>query len=181
MNTFSTSHLVLLLISLFPYQIFCTDLSRLKGIDLITKACQQTKFRTLCIAALTSDIESKSTKDLQGLAKISLKIALSNASETHHYISELVSRTKDKHTQKCLHDCSKNYKQAAQQIEDSMKALNSKGYENVKTWVSGAMSNAESCQDGFHSKNGYKCPISMMNKFFSQLCSISLSITNLFD
>ncbi|XP_031252488.1 pectinesterase inhibitor-like [Pistacia vera] len=179
MNPSSISHFVLLVISLLPNQILCRDQS-LEGIDLITKTCEHTRFRTLCIAALTSDTESKST-NLHGLAEISLKIALSNASETHDYISELAGKTKDKYMQQCLEDCSENYRQAALQIEDSMKALSSKGYENVKTWVSGAMSNAESCQEGFHGKRGYKCPFSMMNKFFSQLCSISLSITNLFD
>lgn len=179
MNTFSIPHFVLLVITFMPLQILCKDQS-LKGIDLITKTCENSRFRTLCIAALTSDSESKSA-NLQDLAKISLKLALSNASETNHYISELVGKTKDAYMQQCLQDCSKNYKQAAEQITDSMKALSSKGFEKVKTWVNGAMSNAESCQDGFHKKKGYKCPISPMNKFFSQLCSISLSITNLFD
>lgn len=162
----------LLVISLLPCKN--TEASN----DLITTSCEKTMYKELCTASLRSDKDS-SGSDLQGLGKISLKITLANANEIHGYISELLKKDGKPFLQQCLKDCSKNLQDAILEIKDSIAAIDSRSYSDVNTWVSAAMSYEESCEDGFKEKPGFKSPLTQMNAKFSQLCSISLTISNL--
>ncbi|RVW97864.1 hypothetical protein CK203_021174 [Vitis vinifera] len=67
---------------------------------------------------------------------------------------------------------------ALDRIEDSLKALESKGYNDVNTWVTAAMADAESCEEGFLDRPGHKSPLTGRSTIFNQLCSTALTITN---
>ncbi|KAG7968450.1 hypothetical protein I3843_08G155400 [Carya illinoinensis] len=53
----------------------------------------------------------------------------------------------------------------------------SKKYSDVLTWVSAAMTNSGSCEDGLK-EMGKASPILSLSTTFSQLCSIVLALTN---
>ncbi|KAJ9185953.1 hypothetical protein P3X46_005521 [Hevea brasiliensis] len=148
--------------------------------DLVTKTCDQTLYKDLCNSALASAPESEVT-DVQSLAKFALKMTSLNAVEIHKRISLLFNTSSDEFIKQCLTDCSEIYTDATDQLEDSMVALDFKSYNDVNTWVTAAMTDAQSCEDGFNEKSGIVSPLSDINKKFTQLCSISLAITNLLD
>ncbi|TYJ96705.1 UBN2 domain-containing protein [Cucumis melo var. makuwa] len=67
------------------------------------------------------------------------------------------------------------------QIEDSVTALEFKAYNDVKTFVSAAMSDAATCDMGFKEKQGYQSPITQMTTVFDQIFNIILAINQLLD
>ncbi|KAF2309922.1 hypothetical protein GH714_005649 [Hevea brasiliensis] len=85
----------------------------------------------------------------------------------------------DEFIQQCLSDCPEIYQDAIDQLKDSIVALDSKAFNDVNTWVTAAMTDVESCEDGFKEKPEIAPPLTDMDKRFSQLCSASSAITNL--
>ncbi|KAJ7977908.1 putative Pectinesterase inhibitor [Quillaja saponaria] len=147
--------------------------------DLIIQVCSRALQKDMCKNILESDPESKGA-DIHGLDKIALKTALTNATNINNQINQLLNKESDVSDPKVeqgLSDCSKNYQDAIDQLEDSLAAIDSKGYNDVNTWVTAAIADAESCEQGFKDQK-VKSPITPMNTLFSQLCNISLAITN---
>ncbi|EXB56094.1 Putative invertase inhibitor [Morus notabilis] len=142
--------------------------------DLISQTCGQTRFKDLCEKTLRGDPGSKSA-DIHGLAKIALKATSTNAKVVQSQISKLQKSTTDKYTLQALKDCAENYEGASEQLSDSLTVIESKHYADVNTWVTAAMSDSDSCEDGF--KPGTSKLTALNNNFF-QLCSNVLAIVN---
>ncbi|KAJ9174945.1 hypothetical protein P3X46_013538 [Hevea brasiliensis] len=145
--------------------------------DLITQTCDKTLYKDLCISTLGST----NVKDMQSLAELVLNITSSNGSETQKLIAEILNKSSNNNNfmKIYLRDCSEAYQNAVDQLNKSMAALKSKAFNDLNTWVTAAMSNAESCENGFKENPGTVSPFTNSNKKFSQLCSITLTITNL--
>ncbi|KAF8401431.1 hypothetical protein HHK36_012370 [Tetracentron sinense] len=99
--------------------------------------------------------------------------------DTSQHINQFLETETDPYVQQCLNDCSENYLDAIEQIDDSLAALDSKGYNDVNTWVTAAMSDAESCEQGFKDGASHVSVLHDKNAIFGQLCSNALAITNL--
>uniref|UniRef100_A0A5B6YJ25 Putative pectinesterase inhibitor-like n=1 Tax=Davidia involucrata TaxID=16924 RepID=A0A5B6YJ25_DAVIN len=177
MNSVSSSFFVLLVIlTLWPLQVYAAD--ETNGNDLINKACERALFKDFCKSSLQSSPESKHAS-LNDLAKISLNLALSQGNAVHNHVKDLLSTTTpEPKLKQCLEDCSNNFEEAVDQLEDSIAALGSKGYSDVNTWVTAAMSDAESCQNGFQDQQIHNSPLTEKSTTFSKLCSNVLAITN---
>lgn len=165
----------ILLLTIWPTQIF--SLNQTHGPDLIIETCKKALYRDVCISSLKLAPYDPPT-NVHDLAVIALKLAVSNATEISHHISELLNSTSDSVVEECLTDCYDNYLDAVDQLDDSIAALDSKGYSDVNTWVTAAMSDAESCEEGFREQAGHASPITSRNKTFNQLCSNVLAIVN---
>lgn len=149
----------------------------LAGNDLVAKTCSSTPYNDLCKAILQSSPKSNGA-DLYGLAHILMDIAAENVTNIYDSINQLQNDSNiDSFMDECLTDCLESYQDAIDQIEDSVTALEFKAYNDVKTWVSAAMSDAASCDMGFKDRPGYKNPIAPMTTTFDQICSIILAIT----
>ncbi|KAF5740019.1 pectinesterase inhibitor-like [Tripterygium wilfordii] len=148
--------------------------------DLITQACDRTLYTNVCKAILESDPESKGS-DFQGFGKIALQLAKSNASEIIGQILDLAPTTTNEFERQCLRDCSEGYQEAIDQIKDSIEALQSKRYNDANTWITAAMTAAQSCEEGFLEQPGHDSPLTERNQLFGQICSIGLTITNLLN
>ncbi|KAL4636859.1 hypothetical protein ACB092_03G038300 [Castanea dentata] len=92
-------------------------------------------------------------------------------------IDQACGSAKDKGLKQALTNCAENYGDAIDQIQSSTAALGSKKYNDVKTWVSAAMNNAASCEQGFQDQSA-KSPIASSSTTFTQLSSNVLAITN---
>ncbi|WKA02752.1 hypothetical protein VitviT2T_020906 [Vitis vinifera] len=187
MNTISGVFFILIL-AFWPHQILAQEDQDLGliipnqksslGEELIAQVCDHAIYKDLCISSLQSVPESKDA-DLFELTTIALKLAATNATEIKKYVQKLLNKShSDRYTHQCLADCSENYEDALDRIEDSLKALESKGYNDVNTWVTAAMADAESCEEGFLDRPGHKSPLTGRSTIFNQLCSIALTITN---
>ncbi|XP_058083890.1 pectinesterase inhibitor-like [Magnolia sinica] len=146
--------------------------------ELIQNTCKQTLYNDLCVSSLTSDPAS-STADLPSLAIIALKLAYASALNMEKVIEDQSKVTTDPFMQQCLSDCTENFLDAIDQVEDSISALDSKGYSDVNTWVTAAMADSESCEEEFKDQPGYQSPFTAQNEEFQKLCSNALAITNL--
>ncbi|XP_077226937.1 putative invertase inhibitor [Tasmannia lanceolata] len=171
-------HPFLLLILLFTLSIPPNIIATKPGKDLIHETCKHTLYYDTCVASLQSSSESQ-TADLQGLASIALHAAADSAIETSNHIALLLNNTTDSFIQQCLSDCSENYLDAIDQIEDSIAALDSKGYNDVNVWVTAAMSDSDTCEEGFKEQPGYKSMLTDNSAEFYKLCSNALAITKL--
>ena len=168
MNPISSLVFVLLL-TVFPTQIFCQN--------LIAQACGYTSYKPLCLSTLQSDSEAKSAKDLLTIAKVALKHAGTKAQAVNAEVKKQQGSATDEGLKQALSDCAENYGDAIDQIQSSTTALGSKKYNDVNTWVSAAMNDADSCNQGFQDQS-VKSPMSTSNTKFTQLSSNVLAITN---
>ncbi|PON42638.1 Pectinesterase inhibitor domain containing protein [Parasponia andersonii] len=142
--------------------------------DLITQTCSKTLYKDLCEKTLRADPGSKGAK-VEGLAKIALKAAASNAKTIQSQIASLLKTTSDKQVKEALEDCSDNYDGASEQLSDSLGALEAKRYADVNVWVTAAMTDGDSCEEGFESGTS---PLTQANTNFGHLTSNVLAITN---
>ncbi|XP_041018492.1 pectinesterase inhibitor 12-like [Juglans microcarpa x Juglans regia] len=145
--------------------------------DLIPIACDHTLHKDLCINNLESDPESMEAVDVHGLTTVAVKQAALNATNIRNYITKLDEETSDEVVHQCLSDCFQNYEDAIDQLDDCLNALQSKRYEDVVTWVTAAMNDALTCDEGFKD-HGRQSPLANLRNLFDPLCSIVLSLTN---
>lgn len=85
---------------------------------------------------------------------------------------------------RCLRDCEEEFSEAIENLQDSKEALANGDCDKVDTLVSAAMSDAETCEDGFkdlqQSEDNYSTSaLTQRNRHFSELCSNALAITKL--
>ncbi|GMN43955.1 hypothetical protein TIFTF001_013148 [Ficus carica] len=143
--------------------------------DLISQTCAPTRFNDLCEKTLRAHPGSKSA-NIKGLAKIALKATSTNAKRIKSQIVSLQKSTTDKSILQALKDCAENYDDASQQLANSITAFASKRYADVNQWVSAAMSDSDSCEEGF--KTGTS-KLTAANKNFFELSSNVLALTKL--
>ncbi|XP_059440694.1 pectinesterase inhibitor-like [Corylus avellana] len=169
MNTISCSKVFLvLLVTLLPNQILADQ-------KLISSACNLTLYKQLCTQTLQNDPDGSKATSFEVLSKVALKHATSTATQIH---DKVISLLKGSSSDKALKDCKENYEDALDQLGRSTTALASKRYNDVNTWVSAAMSDADSCDGGFSDVGTAKNPLGSQGTTFSNLCSIVLAITN---
>ncbi|XAR58415.1 Pectinesterase [Bertholletia excelsa] len=145
------------------------------GSPLIEKACNGSQYKDLCISTLNSDQGSKTT-DLKGLAFISLKNAVKNASDTAVKIKKLLSgKGPGPSVDDGLLSCEKEYNDIVDQIDDSINALVSGAFDDVNNWLEAALADIETCDENLGDK---VVDITHRNEILRQLCSNCLSIVN---
>lgn len=151
--------------------------------DLVSATCKKTLYFQLCLSSLRSDPKSQ-TSDLRGLASIALNLTIANGVSTLSYISNLKSEASYNGSQSVssyLSDCRDVYSDAIQNLQDSVQALNDKSYDTLQSLVSAAMTDSETCEDGFKEMKGLSSPLTEQNQYFSRLCSNFLAINTLLD
>ncbi|XP_062110141.1 pectinesterase inhibitor 7-like [Humulus lupulus] len=135
------------------------------GSDFIRKSCSTTLYPDLCFSSL-SRYASTVGKDPAHLARAAVSLSLSKTKHMAAYVSN-VSRladygaTADPRATAALHDCFSNFGDAVDEIRGSLKQMrhiNAGGgggelfrfqMSNVQTWMSAALTDQETCTDGF--------------------------------
>ncbi|PIA44331.1 hypothetical protein AQUCO_01700138v1 [Aquilegia coerulea] len=166
---------LILSISIRPHQVIAKNATA-PG-DLISKTCQNAVNEELCVQTLRADPNSKQA-DASGLAKIAIKLALANATAISDQVKKLLATTTGHYEKTRLTDCNENYATAIDQLEDSLAAINSNGINDATTWVQAAMTDSETCEDGFEEEPGHKSMLSDKSTLFQQLCGNALAILN---
>ncbi|KAM7254411.1 hypothetical protein ACFE04_003791 [Oxalis oulophora] len=166
--------LCFVLIAVFPNESLADQ-----NPDLITKTCDPILYKELCNSILRSKPESAKA-DLHGLAKIMLQAAKDNAWKVQEHIVALTKApSNDTLIKMCLKEFAGNIADGITQIEECMKALDGKRYNDVKTWISAAMTNIDTCGDGFDVKPVYDRTLTEATAKYTQVLSVQLGITNL--
>ena len=159
---------ILCMISVVPRQIVA---------DVVEGACQLSKDTDFCVSSLRSDPASQHA-DLRGLASIAIKLARKNATGLMDQIAVLANNetaNADPAAQQGLFDCSDNYLDAAEQLENSLGALseNSAHDVDVGNWVKAAVADAKSCEDALQ---GLKTEVAHQNRVFIALAKNAYAI-----
>ncbi|XP_020225840.1 putative invertase inhibitor [Cajanus cajan] len=157
--------------------------------DLVTATCKHTLHFQVCISSLRSVPGSSKTSDLKVLAEIALNLTTTYAADTLSYVYQLQSSSasngsNNNYVSRCLSDCVEEYSEAIENLHHSKHALANGDCDRVDTLVSAAMSDAETCEDGFKDMQSEdseysNSPLTERNRYFSQLCSNALAISKL--
>ncbi|KAF3485606.1 hypothetical protein F2Q69_00054582 [Brassica cretica] len=123
--------------------------------DFIRMSCNTTLYPDLCVSSL-SNFSSSVNNDPALLARAAISVTLSKALELGSYLSNVTALLKTA----VFHDCFENLKVAVDEMRGSMKqmrhlvstgSLESFRFQmsNVQTWLSAALTDEETCTDGF--------------------------------
>ncbi|KAJ4727713.1 putative Pectinesterase inhibitor [Melia azedarach] len=180
-----------LILVLPPVLCFCLALQPLatNGADetpannvtniLLKKVCDSSEDKNLCYSTFNANPDSQNS-DLTGLAMIGLKIASKNATQIVEYINKRMNENNlDPMLQQGLTDCSDEYLDAAEQLDDSVAALLADAFKDLKTWVNAAIADAVSCQEAFERRPGIEPVIDFNNGIFLKLCNNILIVNKL--
>ncbi|XVF80609.1 hypothetical protein PTKIN_Ptkin15bG0087300 [Pterospermum kingtungense] len=167
------------------FSLYCLSFLSLVNAEgnntLIAESCEKTKYKDLCISSLETEHASQDA-DLPAIAFISIKVASNKGSDTSVYVKKTLDSTKlEPSVEQNFEDCSENYISALQQLDDSVASMVSKGYDDVITWLEGAITDAMSCETGVKQKMGQELELFNKTTEFRQLCSNALDLVNLLD
>ncbi|CAK9146596.1 unnamed protein product [Ilex paraguariensis] len=128
--------------------------------NFIRTSCEITLYPDLCYTSL-SGYANAVQQDPARLARIAISVSLSKAKHMAAYVSNL-SRKADygapPRAAAALHDCFTVFGDAVDQIRGSLKQMRRLGgsgdslrfqMSNVQTWMSAALTNEDTCTDGF--------------------------------
>ncbi|KAF8398969.1 hypothetical protein HHK36_014834 [Tetracentron sinense] len=130
-----------------------------EAVDFIRTSCGATLYPELCYTSLSRYANAVQQSPAQ-LARIAVAVSLSKARRMASYVSNLsrqIENGAEPRATAALHDCFDTFGDAVDQIRNSlmqMRHLNpgeSFGFQmsNVQTWMSAALTNEDTCTDGF--------------------------------
>ncbi|KAJ6431688.1 PLANT INVERTASE/PECTIN METHYLESTERASE INHIBITOR SUPERFAMILY PROTEIN [Salix viminalis] len=133
------------------------------GTDYIRSGCGATLYPEICYASL-SRYASAVQNSPRRLARVAIGVSLSRARRMANYLSNLSRQSDfgaDNRAASALHDCFSNLGDAVDEIHGSLKQMRQVGaagpstesflfqMSNVQTWMSAALTDEETCTDGF--------------------------------
>ncbi|XVE85443.1 hypothetical protein DITRI_Ditri17bG0091500 [Diplodiscus trichospermus] len=134
--------------------------------DFIRTSCSATLYPDLCFTSL-SGYSNAIQQDPARLARVAIGVSLSKARHLAVYVSNLSREADygaDPRASAALHDCFSNMGDAVEEIRGSLKQMRgvvAPGSEsfrfqmgNVQTWMSAALTDEETCTDGFEDVAG---------------------------
>lgn len=129
------------------------------ALDLIKSECRATRYPALCLQCLSN--YSTTVQNQRQLAQAALSVSLSRAQSVASFISKLARMRGMRRVEyAALKDCVTTVGSSVDQLSRSMKELEGlhervAGQDfdwhvsNVKTWVSAALTNENTCVEGF--------------------------------
>lgn len=179
MDSLLPSFLLLLLIAFFfnPTTAFptTTPSTTTAPFAFIRSSCNTTLYPDLCYTSLSRYANAVHLDPAQ-LARIAIGVTLVRARHATAFFTNMTQRADygpDPRATSALHDCSSTFHDAVDQIRKSLKQMNqlASGAEsssssteavrfelsNVQTWMSAALTNEDTCTDGF--QDVADCPV----------------------
>ncbi|KAJ4846834.1 hypothetical protein Tsubulata_004631 [Turnera subulata] len=152
--------------------------------NLINQTCKEcadeyTVGYAYCSSSLGAVPVSHMT-NLQGLALISMELALENATYTSSSIKNLLADGSfDSFSLDCLQDCLELYSDAVLTLIDGVAAFLKGRYDFAEVMVGAVMDASTKCEEGFMVKGGEVSPLTRENYDLFALCDIALCIINI--
>ncbi|KAJ1404452.1 Pectinesterase inhibitor domain [Sesbania bispinosa] len=131
--------------------------------EFIRTSCNTTLYPDVCYTSLFRYANAVQQNPGQ-LARVAISVSLSKVHRTASYISNLTRETDyggNSRATQALHDCFSNLGDAVDEIRGSLKQMRQIGaagagassflfqMSNVQTWMSAALTDEETCTDGF--------------------------------
>lgn len=144
--------------------IFTVGYPTTNDTDYIRTSCSATLYPDICYNSLSGYSSAVQNNPAQ-LARVAIGVCLSRARHMASYVSKLSGQTdygSDRRAAAALHDCYANFGDAVDQIRGSLNQMRHLGeggsgggeslrfqMSNVQTWMSAALTNEDTCTDGF--------------------------------
>ncbi|XP_022730993.1 pectinesterase inhibitor 3-like [Durio zibethinus] len=126
--------------------------------DLIRSSCIHASYPSLCLRTLSSYSGPANTPC--ELAQAAVKVSLSCAQKVSNYLTTSVTG-KSKRERVALNDCVEQISESVDELSKTLgelKHLRGETFEfqmsNAQTWVSAALTNEDTCLDGFEGVDG---------------------------
>ncbi|XP_061344958.1 21 kDa protein-like [Gastrolobium bilobum] len=131
--------------------------------DFIRTSCNTTLYPDVCYTSLSRYANAVQQNPGQ-LARVAISVSLSKVHRTASYVSNLTREADyggNSRAALALHDCFSNLDDAVDEIRGSLKQMRQIGaagtgagsflfqMSNVQTWMSAALTDEETCTDGF--------------------------------
>ncbi|KAL5698592.1 pectinesterase [Ranunculus cassubicifolius] len=125
--------------------------------ESIKAVCSVTQYPESCLASLSSSVNGSTKLNPEQLIKLSMDIALQELSKLSVVPDTLISRTTDPYTKKALVNCKYLFQDSVDQLNASIASmdvgsvnllLSATKIDDLKTWISTAITNQETCLDG---------------------------------
>ncbi|XP_022146319.1 21 kDa protein-like [Momordica charantia] len=129
--------------------------------EFIRSSCLITLYPDVCYTSL-SRYANAIQQDPASLTRVAITISLANARRMAGYVSNLSHAGDygaDRRAASALHDCFENFDDAVDEIRGSLKQMRQINdvdapsfrfqMSNVQTWMSAALTDQETCTDGF--------------------------------
>ncbi|XVE88552.1 hypothetical protein DITRI_Ditri19aG0078200 [Diplodiscus trichospermus] len=126
--------------------------------------CSVTQYPSSCFSSISS-IASSNTTDPELLFKLSLKVAIDELYRLSQYSSELQAETNNTQAKSALGVCGSVFEDALDRLNDSAsslevgkgeKLLSASKIDDLKTWLSTAITDQETCLDALEELNTTK-------------------------
>ncbi|XP_047330305.1 pectinesterase inhibitor 9 [Impatiens glandulifera] len=164
--------------------------------DFIRTSCNDTLYPDVCYTSLAGYANAVQ-QDAAALVTIALTVTLSNAHQMSIYTLNLTRSpdyVSDRRSTAALRDCVSLFKDAVCQVRDSIKQMKELGQtgggasfesvrfglSNVQTWMSSALTNEDTCIDGFNevADVGLKMDVCDRSTNVIQVTSNALALVN---
>ncbi|KVH97678.1 Pectinesterase inhibitor [Cynara cardunculus var. scolymus] len=162
--------------------------------DFIRTSCRTTLYPQLCYTSLSS-YSNAVQQDPGRLARVAIGVTLSKATHMAKYVSN-ISRNADydgsPRVAAAVHDCFSVFGDAVDEIRGSLRQMRRLGgsgeslrfqLSNVQTWMSAALTNEETCTDGFEDvadDGGVKAEVCDRAVKVKEVTSNALALVNSF-
>ncbi|OMO80894.1 Pectinesterase inhibitor [Corchorus olitorius] len=162
--------------------------------DYIVASCKVTRYPALCVECL-SGYASVIQRNEKHLAETALSVSLSRAQSAAAFVSKMTQvRGIKPREREAVKDCIENMGDSVDRLSQSVKELSHMGraingndfmfhMSNVQTWVSAALTDQNTCLDGFasHAMDGnIKAAIRRRVVNVAQVTSNALALVNRF-
>nr|GFA07751.1 putative pectinesterase/pectinesterase inhibitor 26 [Tanacetum cinerariifolium] len=167
-----------------------THLSALKASRSIKAVCAVTHNPETCVNDLTSLDSKNMYYDPELIFNLTLSRALTELVNISSLPKTLISKSTDLRAGSALRDCVNLFDDAVSQLSQSIesmkivgdKILDEEKVGDIKTWISGAMSDQETCTDGLEEMGSSDLEeVKMKMRLSSEFMSDCLAILNNLD
>ncbi|KAG0503815.1 hypothetical protein HPP92_003887 [Vanilla planifolia] len=156
----------------------------------IKAVCSVTRYPDSCFTSLSTAASNSSSisNDPSSLFNLSLAVASRSVSQLSSFLSTFQIPSSDKRLQAAVRDCKELFDEAVDRFTESSSTLESGKIEDrigdLRTWLSAAVTDQETCLDGFESTTGgfrEKLEAAMVNssQFTSNCLAIATGIMGL--
>ncbi|KAI3672424.1 hypothetical protein L6452_38512 [Arctium lappa] len=173
--------------------------SSVKTTDSIKAVCAVTPHPESCFTEISSIDSDNNAVDPEIIFNLTLRLAVNELSNISSLPKTLISRSNDLRTGSALRDCATLFDDALSQLRQSVESMRvgtPAGEEKVvltegklgdlKTWISAAMTDQETCVDGLEEMGStavdeVKMRVQRSNEYMSNSLAILANIETLLD
>ncbi|KAL1803436.1 hypothetical protein ACET3Z_032083 [Daucus carota] len=144
--------------------------------------CSQTPYPKLCTSFMVSHEPDQETTSSIVHRDSALSATMAQAVQAHRLVSDMDTSSFEERAKSAWADCLEHYEDSIHQINRSMSTNKlDKRNNNVQTWLSSALTNHQTCQDGFTDFNlsttySNSFPLNNFTKFLGNSLAINKAI-----